>query len=752
MKTLLAITAVLCAASSLLHAADYAEAEFTRLFNEVKVLKENAAERDATVGLQIGAVTSVATGAESRAELRFPDKSLTRLGANSRFTLRGDKRTIDLDQGVMLLQVPKQMGGAKVRTAAVTAAVTGTTVMFEYLPGGFIKLIVIEGFVDLYFNKKPGQFTTVGKGQMIIMQVDSPTIPEPVDIDLKKLLKTSQLISAEDGGMPNSREVADALKEQAQELKKGNLVETNLVIPGRGTLVELSNNTRLDLFTNVGIKNGPGSGPRGNRGPNGNPGGPNGNPQVGPNPNGFQPLIAGTSVINENSEIRTNPHVTAFNSLAGGLVTSEGKRYYAIVPYSVFGFGENLPVASPKFQPMVVDNAPWAAFKFESLLINGTPFFNIPYYGGEGGEIGFANVEDFPPGEGEGEGPYEPTIRNLILSAVNDIRLEENNTFSEAGAGGESVDPYNNGLQLASSGVDNLVLYSQYGSIFVDESFGIYADFENVSLVAASNTSDVNIGATIDLGYYSGGDNESYYYYDEFTPGGKLLVSAGRDVNINQAIINANEVTVDAGRDININQTYVTSDKLASFKARGSITVDSSTTLKVLSEDPSAVLRLVSENGDVTINGNGIYSNIEGKNIEIESFKGNIALNGVVNTSSTDVFKVQTLGDKGWITIGNSTLNANQIMKLYAEGNKGGVRFVGNTTLNSPGVHINGKTVEILNGVNVNVSNAAGLNVYTDNPQFNTQTRDIGRGSFQSTGGTVEVIHKPFKDGTRPNY
>jgi hypothetical protein len=34
-------------------------------------------------------------------------------------------KTVDLEKGVILLQVPKQLGGAKVRTAAVSIAAPG---------------------------------------------------------------------------------------------------------------------------------------------------------------------------------------------------------------------------------------------------------------------------------------------------------------------------------------------------------------------------------------------------------------------------------------------------------------------------------------------------------------------------------------------------------------------------------------------------------------------------------------------------
>src|SRR5689334_2858772 len=121
-----------------LPAAGFNKATITRMEKDVKVLKENTAPRAASPGDNIDPVTSVATGASSRAELQFPDKSLTRLGANSRFTLRGQGHTIDLDKGVLLFEVPEKLRDAKVRTAAVTAAVTGGTLVFEYLPGGYL--------------------------------------------------------------------------------------------------------------------------------------------------------------------------------------------------------------------------------------------------------------------------------------------------------------------------------------------------------------------------------------------------------------------------------------------------------------------------------------------------------------------------------------------------------------------------------------------------------------------------------------
>ena len=90
------------------------------MINDVQVLPVEASPVPAKMGDRISGRTAVSTGAQSRAELRFPDKTLTRVGANSIFRMDASTKTVDLEKGVILLQVPKQLGGAKVRTAAVT--------------------------------------------------------------------------------------------------------------------------------------------------------------------------------------------------------------------------------------------------------------------------------------------------------------------------------------------------------------------------------------------------------------------------------------------------------------------------------------------------------------------------------------------------------------------------------------------------------------------------------------------------------
>lgn len=117
------------------HSAPLREASLTRIINDVRIMEASGIQRSAVLSESVRDQQAVITGRQSRAELLFADKTLTRLGASTVFTFKEGTRNMDLLKGTMLLQVPKGAGGAQIKTAAVTAAITGTTLMVEYQPG-----------------------------------------------------------------------------------------------------------------------------------------------------------------------------------------------------------------------------------------------------------------------------------------------------------------------------------------------------------------------------------------------------------------------------------------------------------------------------------------------------------------------------------------------------------------------------------------------------------------------------------------
>src|SRR3954463_5759422 len=141
------------------------EARVTQVVKDVKILAAQANPRPATTSDTVRGDTAVKTGVESRAELTFGDMTIARLGANTVFSFNEGSRTVDLANGAILLRVPKGSGGAKIQTAAVTAAITGTTVIAEYHPKSYAKYLVLEGTMRLYMKGIVGESILLNPGQ-----------------------------------------------------------------------------------------------------------------------------------------------------------------------------------------------------------------------------------------------------------------------------------------------------------------------------------------------------------------------------------------------------------------------------------------------------------------------------------------------------------------------------------------------------------------------------------------------------------
>src|SRR5207302_9868232 len=191
--SLLGATLAACASA---HAADLKEARVTQIIRDVKLLPNAAPARPAVVNDPVRDGTAVRTGVESRTELMFPDATLARLGSNTIFSFTEGTRNLDLKDGAMLLRVPKDAGGVKINTAAVTAAITGTTVMLEYHPHSYIKFIILEGTGRIFLPNRLGESVLVHAGQMLITKPGATNLPRPVDVDVKKIMKTSRLVTS----------------------------------------------------------------------------------------------------------------------------------------------------------------------------------------------------------------------------------------------------------------------------------------------------------------------------------------------------------------------------------------------------------------------------------------------------------------------------------------------------------------------------------------------------------------------------
>lgn len=216
-------------------AAEKKEARLTRVIEDVQLIDANAV-RPALVNSSVGEGTEVRTGANARAELTFSDQTIARLGTKTVFKFKDGARNLDLAEGAVLIQVPKNDRGAKIRTASVAAALTGTTVVFEYHPAVY-KFLVLDGTGRLYRPGHVGDSVLVRAGQMVFGKPNG-ALSDPVDFDLGRFLKTCRFI-ADFPPLPSETLMADESQKQQREKSKKILIDTNLVIFGRGTLVSI---------------------------------------------------------------------------------------------------------------------------------------------------------------------------------------------------------------------------------------------------------------------------------------------------------------------------------------------------------------------------------------------------------------------------------------------------------------------------------------------------------------------------------
>jgi hypothetical protein len=415
------VLALILAGIVALPAAQLKEARVTEVVKDVKLLPTGSAPRPAAVSDEVRDGTAVRTGMESRSELKFPDQTLARLGANTVFSFNEGTRSLNLQDGAMLLRVPKGAGGAKISSSAITAAITGTTVMVETHPltkkgkDSYYKFIVLEGTARLSLPGQLGESVLVKAGQMIIMPTGAKKIPEAVDVDIQKIMQSSLLIT---GFAPLASEQLIALEEtrQTEQKKSGQLHETNLMIAGGGTNVILGDPNQVDVA--VTAQKSEGSGPFSSPTPT-----PTATPTPTPTPTATPsatPSKFGTPVpitspdpyvITSGTTITTDPTITTNG------VTDSGKIYQGAAidgPASAWGFGSTSAFDTASgFDSQVIGSG--AAFKFTALELTGNPTISTANGEMNLGLIAVNGITSGPPG---GALTFSG-IRGLLLATQN---------------------------------------------------------------------------------------------------------------------------------------------------------------------------------------------------------------------------------------------------------------------------------------------------------------------------------------------
>ena len=115
MQRLVLILLLFAGHLSVLRAEPFEQAEVRKAINVVSLLPQDVR---AVPGDLVKGNTALQTGGNSRAELQFPDLTITRVGSNALFRFIAGTREIVLDGGNMLFSSPEGAGGGKVQAGA----------------------------------------------------------------------------------------------------------------------------------------------------------------------------------------------------------------------------------------------------------------------------------------------------------------------------------------------------------------------------------------------------------------------------------------------------------------------------------------------------------------------------------------------------------------------------------------------------------------------------------------------------------
>lgn len=502
------------------------EARVTQIIKEVNLLPSQQAPRPAVVNDEVRGDTAVRTGVESRTELTFADLTIARLGANTIFSFDQGSRTVDLQDGALLLRVPKGSGGAKISTAAVTAAITGTTIMAEYHPGRLYKFIMLEGTAricrvredeneprqiaarDQDRDRRVEECIDLGPGQMLVGVPGRP-LGDPFTIDLEAIGETALLLEGF-GPLGSEDEMQAAIAAQQTAVPVSNPpdpLDTRDLVPESSPTPSPSPSPSPSPTPSPSPSPSPSPTPSPSPSPSPSP-----TPQPTPQKFGTPPVITSTnlSTIDGGTVIQTDPTITRNGE------TGEGRIYrgpaedgafsaWAFTATSAFdmasGFDQHF--SNPA-------NLQIAGFKFLLLTLAGNPVIDTSNDGAT--KLALISVGNLTDDLGGGLTPFGDRLYTFV-------------------------------------GLDTLLLATQAGSILLNG--GTFSGIDQLYFYARGATSDLLMGANVvgtSLGIFQAERDVQINGNLEL---GSFFSYAGRDFLEGNGQIIAGLIDIEAGNDIN---------------------------------------------------------------------------------------------------------------------------------------------------------------------------------------------------------
>ncbi|MEC4804242.1 MAG: FecR domain-containing protein [Jaaginema sp. PMC 1080.18] len=191
--------------------------------NQVRLVRRNQGARAARVSDVMTPGDAISTAANGRADLRFNDNSLARLGAQTVFRFNSGTRSVDITRGTALMLIQPGRGSTTIRTPNGAAGIRGSAIFCRHNPETDTTMFgaLTNSGIEI-FNKDGSQRIELKGGQMAVLV--GGNIEQVYKIDLDLFLSTSSLAEGLDLTNPDGddkmlnpvrSEVSEALERQS---------------------------------------------------------------------------------------------------------------------------------------------------------------------------------------------------------------------------------------------------------------------------------------------------------------------------------------------------------------------------------------------------------------------------------------------------------------------------------------------------------------------------------------------------------
>lgn len=192
---LAALSGVLALAAPAKADVPLTRADVEALLNRVEMMPRGSSPRPARLSDFLGLGDALRTAAASRAELRFNDGSLARIGERATFQFVPNTRNFRLNNGTVLLLIPPGQGRTTIQTPSAVTGIQGSGVVVRYVePTNTTAVMALtENPAGPILVTLPctGQRYALRAGQMALIQDCDVQI---LAFDLKTFYETSSLV------------------------------------------------------------------------------------------------------------------------------------------------------------------------------------------------------------------------------------------------------------------------------------------------------------------------------------------------------------------------------------------------------------------------------------------------------------------------------------------------------------------------------------------------------------------------------